>query len=307
MNALRRWLEYWTYVVGSTLLRLLPVRVLHVIAGGLARLFILLDSGRMRTTRVNLKVAFPDWDEARREAVARASVQNFALNVLDFVRSEVWDERELAEHVGLEGLEHYQRAHARGKGVLMLASHLGNFELAVRRGSVAGIKQLVIGKPMRNARIYERLQKSRESHGSELIDRDEAGVRMMRWLRKGGAITVANDHYAHRARAVFSPFFGVRVSTYAGVGMLAARTGAAICPAYAVRDGKDHHMIRVLPELQFERTGDRDRDLAAATEACNAAYEEIIRKHPEEWMWGHRRFKHSPDLPEDLYSPGASS
>lgn len=307
MRALREWFEYAGYVVVSAGLRQLPMRAAHALARGLARLFVRLDTGRMRSTRINLQVAFPDWTDARREAVARASVEHAALNLVDFARSEAWDERELLEHVDLVGIEHYEKARERGRGLFILGAHMGNIELCVRRVSLAGVEQLVIGKPMGNARLYARLQSSRERHGAELVDRDDAAVRMLRRLRKGGVVSVLNDHYGHRSRVLLVPFFGVRASTYAGVGMLAVRTGAAICPTYVIRDGEDHHTAHILPEVEFERSGDRERDTEAATLACNAAYEQIIRAHPEQWMWAHRRFKRSPDLPPDLYRAGPPS
>ena len=113
---------------------------------------------------------------------------------------------------------------------------------------------------------------------------------------------VLNDQYSSRARGVFVPLFGVRCSTSIGVATLALRTGAPVVPAYVVRDGPDHHTITFLPPLEMEVSGDREGDIEAATARYNRALEEIIRRHPEQWMWAHRRFRHSPDLKGDPYA-----
>ena len=120
-------------------------------------------------------------------------------------------------------------------------------------------------------------------------------------MGKNRAVAVLNDQYAHRTGGIFVPFFGVRASTSPGVAMLALRSGAAVLPCYAVRDGPDHHTVHFAPGLDFEQSERRERDVAAATAVCNAALEQIIRRYPEQYLWGNRRFRKSPDLPRDPY------
>ena len=82
---------------------------------------------------------------------------------------------------------------------------------------------------------------------------------------------------------------------------LAARTGAPVIPFYTHRVRADLHKAVFLPVVEVPETGDRRQDVLAATTRYNAVLEEIIRKHPEQWMWAHRRFRHSPDLPDLRY------
>jgi KDO2-lipid IV(A) lauroyltransferase len=84
--------------------------------------------------------------------------------------------------------------------------------------------------------------------------------------------------------------------------MLALRAGAALLPCYCVREGANRHVITYLAPIEIERSGNRARDVETLTAACNAALEDIIRKHPEQWMWSHRRFRHSPDLETEPYA-----
>ncbi len=154
---------------------------------------------------------------------------------------------------------------------------------------------------MRNALLYRHVGAQRTRTGGTLISRRKAAPGILRALRKGAAVGVLNDQYSRRTRGVFVPFFGVRCSTSAGIATLALRTGSPVLPAYTLRDGPDHHLLTILPPLETPQTGDRKRDIEVATAHYNEALEAIIRKHPEQWMWGHRRFRHSPDLPGNPY------
>ena len=124
---------------------------------------------------------------------------------------------------------------------------------------------------------------------------------MLRALRGGTFVGVMNEQYAGRSGSVLAPLFGVRAPTSAGLATLSLRSGAPIIPCYIHRVGSDRHRAHFLPPVQLQDTGNRAADIAAGTAACNAALEEMIRAHPEEWMWSHRRFRRSPDLPERMY------
>ena len=99
-----------------------------------------------------------------------------------------------------------------------------------------------------------------------------------------------------------APFFGVRCFTASGVELLALRSGAPVLPFFSVREGPDRHRCVVLPALELERSGDLRVDVRRATARMNRALEDIIRAHPEQWMWSHRRFRRSPDLPAGFYA-----
>jgi KDO2-lipid IV(A) lauroyltransferase len=125
---------------------------------------------------------------------------------------------------------------------------------------------------------------------------------MLRAVRHGRVVAVVNDQYSRRARGVFVPLFGTLCSTSAGLATLALRTGAPVLPFYIVRDAPDHHTARIEPPLELRRSGDRRKDIETVTAQFNAALEAIIRRYPTQWMWSHRRFRHSPELGADPYA-----
>ncbi len=299
---LRDRIEYAIFVLLSALVRWAPPPLTRAFASGIARAVFRFGGRSVRDTMDNLLVAYPELPLGERREIARASFVNFAWNAVDIPRTADWDEQDMAEHVTLNGLENLERARAKGRGVLILCLHLGNFELAIRAVNAAGLKATVLGRPLRNPLIYEKIRASRTSFGGQLLDRDNAAPQMLRLLHKNGVIGVLMDQYVSPSNGMFVPFFGVRASTSPGVAILALRTGAAVLAGYTWRVGLDHHSVQFLPELDVPVTGNRAKDIEVATAAYNEELEQIIRQHPGQWMWGHRRFRHSPDLVDPAYA-----
>ena len=298
---MRFFFEYWGYRIGAVVIRFLPLRFLQAVGARGARLVYRRGGKRVSFVRTNLGIAFPELSEEERGRIGQESFVHFTWNLIDMLRAEVWTAEEIRERVSLDGIEHYDKAMAAGKGVLLLTLHMGNFELGSLSGPLFGVDATFVGRPIRNKYLYERLSRLRTRTGSGLIGKRDIVPSILRELRKGRAVGILNDQYSKRSRGIFVPFFGVRCSTSAGVGMLALRSGAPVLPSYVVRDGPDHNHGTILPPIEFERTGRLKEDLAAVTTAFNRSYEGIIRQHPEQYWWNTRRYRHSPDLPSEPY------
>jgi KDO2-lipid IV(A) lauroyltransferase len=249
----------------------------------------------------NARIAFPELSDAERKRIVADSYASFGRDAIDFVRAERWSDEELKKHVSIVGMEYVDEALERGKGVFYVSAHLGNFEIGVRAFATLGAPTLVIARPMRNKLLYARLEQSR-THGGQvrLIDRDHAAMPMVRAVKSNHGVGVLLDQYVRRSRGVFAPLFGVRCSTSPAVATLALRTGAAVLCATAHRDRPDHHVVRFSP-IDLAGAAEAENPIEAATAACNRAIEERIRAHPDQWLWGHRRYRYSPDLDYEPY------
>jgi Kdo2-lipid IVA lauroyltransferase/acyltransferase len=295
--------EWALYSATAAALHWVPDTVAQPAARALGALAFDVQAKRARWVLCNLRLAFPELSEAERREIGRESYRTFGMNLIDLVRAEHWDRQEVIERCPITGTEHVDRALARGKGALLLTLHIGNWEIGVQAMGIAIEKHraCVIGRPMRNALLYERISRSRTSSGVELLDRDNSVLQLARRLHANRPVAVLNDQYAGRTNSVFAPFFGLRVATAAGVGLLALRTGAAIVPCYSVRVAPGSYRGWFLPEVPVPETGDRKADLLEVTMRCNRVLEDAIRQYPGQWLWGHRRFRHSPDLARDPY------
>ena len=304
MSPARQRVELTGYLAGNAMLRTIPhaagYRLARAIAG---RVF---DSAgkRAQWALANVRIAFPKLDPAEQRRIARESYVSFGCNLVDLARAETWSPAEIVERCPVDDDFHVDRALEKGRGAVLLTLHIGNWELGVQSLGIgiARHRPCVIGRPMRNKLLYDRIAGSRQSSGVELLSRENALMGLARRLRDNRPVALLNDQYARRSRGVFAPFLGVRASSPAGVAMLALRTGAPIVPCYTYRIGLGRYQGYYLPEIEIETTGDRKRDLVDATARCNAALEALVRAHPDQWLWGHRRFRHSPDLDYDPYA-----
>lgn len=297
----RHVVEYAGVLVGATLARWLPLSASRRIGAWAGAALYRISSRHYGEAMENLRLAFPDLDESQRSALARESHIHFMWNLIDAARTHHWSAERTVDRVALVGKEHIDRVLEAGKGVIMLTLHLGNFELGSRRMALEGIPLLVLNRPLANPLLHAYINVSRERFGARLIDRDQAARPILKHLRANGMVAVLNDRYA-RTGAVLAPLFGARAATAAGVATLALRAGATVLPCYIAPDGDERHTLHVLPPVDMPATGDRARDIETSVAAHNAALEAIIRLHPEEWMWRHRRFRHSPDLAEGAAS-----
>lgn len=293
--------EYAAFRSALAALRALPLPQAQAIAAAGARRSFDLGGKRVGYVLANLRIAFPELPEAERRAIGRESYVHFAWQLIDVARGARWGPAELLERVEIEGREHVDAALAKGHGVLGLTLHLGSFEVSMRITPAIGLPITVIGRPLTNRLLRRDMQAQRTSTGAELLLHRNVAPQMLRALHKGRVVVALNDQYKRRSQGVFVPFFGVRVSTSPGPALIALRAGAPIVPAACVRIGPDRHRLVIRPPLEVPNTGDRRQDVEILTARGNAALEEFVRAHPEQWMWSHRRFRHSPDLAVDPY------
>ncbi len=301
---LRSYLEYAGYRVAVELVRRVPLERMQSVVGRLARFYFDREGKQARHALANLRIAYPDLSEDERREIGRQSYVNFAWNMIDVLRSRRWSDAEVLRRIDVSVADEVLPVLERGRGVLFLTGHMGNFELGGRAIGAAlpeKYRPLIMGRPQRNPLLYREVSQGRTASGSELIPRRDVVPIVMRALRDGRPVVVLNDQYSRRKRGVFVPLFGVRCSTSAGLAMIALRTGAPVLPSYFVRTGTDSHRCVVLPEIERPDTRDRSEWVLEATARYNLAIEGMIRAHPTQWMWGHRRFRHSPDLEGELY------
>ncbi len=297
MHSLRHQAEWVAFRGFTGVVQALPRDAAYRVAAGAARRVFALGGTRARYALANLRVAYPDRSDEERQRIGQESYAHTALNLVDLARSERWAREEFLEHVSFKDMHHLERALARGRGAIALLAHLGNFELAKRAAPVAGIPLSVLTRPLNNTRMNEYFEQESTRTGVQLIPHRRSIFSVIRTLRAGRVIAILNDQYIRRSHGIWVPLFGARCSTSPGISTLALRTGAPVVPAYVIRDGPGHHTMYFEEELAPPPDGDAH----AFTTAQNAVLERIIRAHPEQWLWTHRRFRHSPDLP-DVYA-----
>jgi Kdo2-lipid IVA lauroyltransferase/acyltransferase len=223
---------------------------------------------------------------AERLAIARRAWRNFAQSVLETVRFMHAPKQRIVSLVAVEGEEHLKRALAKGKGVIALSAHLGNFTIIGVRLAAAGYPFTALIKQPRDQRFADLMDRYRAEAGVTTISakpRREAARGVLKALRANQIVLVIADEF--KSGGVPVEFFGVPSLAPRGPATLAIRTGAATVPMFVTRDGADRLTLHIDPEIELVKTGDLERDVAENTVLFTRYLEAMIRRYPDQWNW----------------------
>lgn len=229
--------------------------------------------------------------------IRKLAIASFAMmgrNGGDTLRSVAIDSLDrLARIVDLRGADHLARAHAKGKGVVLIAAHVGAFELLAPQIGLLGYEPHILGTPLANASLNRLLLSKRGSRGSVVIERGKDTRKLLRVLKEGGVVAFLIDQDT-KVKSRFVEFLGAPAATPVGPTLMAMKTGAAVVPIFIHLREDGMHQIDVHPEIPLRLTGDEEADLIHNTRLFNEAIERTILAHPEQWVWIHRRWRTKP-------------
>ena len=280
----------WTLAWGFRLLTR-PGR--HAAANLVAWLWFDVIRYRRRLILDNLAIAFPDWPEARRRDVGRKSLQNLCYSATEAFLLPFLTKENLPAQVTFHGVENRTRALASGKGVFLLVPHLGNVEALMAACSLNGLEAHVIAKAFRSRFFTELVYGTRESFGTRFIvpHGGRTAFEVLHALRRNECVAFVIDQFMRKEFGVETTFFGRKTGTAYGLALFALKTRAPVISAYCYRDATDRLHLCFEDEVPLVEDADRDRAIQATTQSYNHRIEDIIRRHPEQWMWVHRRWK----------------
>lgn len=228
---------------------------------------------------------------AQRTRIGREFFVNSGKNLADVIRLRKHFASEIKPLVEVEGLEHLDEAYRRGKGVIGITGHIGNFELLAVYIASLGYRCAVIGREMYDPRLDRLLVENREAFGLINIKTTDSARTLMRWLHGGGVLGVLIDTDSSRVRGVFVPAFGRMSHTPVGQSVLGLRTGAAFVPIACVRTADNRYKIIVRPEISINPELPLEKAALELTSLCTKALEDIINTYPDQWIWLHNRWK----------------
>jgi KDO2-lipid IV(A) lauroyltransferase len=293
-DSLRHRLEYWALRLTRAQWAFLPER-LTIGLGGLTGL---IGGSVLRIRRYevdeHLALAFPGRTHRWRRDVARRSYRHLGREAALFLRMGGWSRKQILDRVRFVGFDCVREAADQERGVILLTGHLGNWEMAGAGGAALGFELDAVGKGMANRRVEADLFAMREHLGIRVIEMSDAPREVLRSIGRGRIAALLGDQDAHQ-HGVFVPFFGRPAATARGPALFALRTGAPIFVGFAVRDpGREQRYTFVARRLEYDVSGDLDRDVVALLAAYHRALEEAIRDAPEQYLWQHRRWKTRP-------------
>jgi KDO2-lipid IV(A) lauroyltransferase len=297
-----KWLQYtvaWTFVKA---LGILPRAVARWLAAMTTGLLLLVLPRLRKTAEFNLRLAFPDWSEARRRAVMRKMSRNLGWMAVEFARFPRYRKENIERVIVLDGHENFLAGQSRGKGVIYLTGHIGAWELSSFAHALYGFPLRYMARPLDNRPLDALVNRYRGLSGNQPIYKNEAARVMLTVLKKAGTIGILADQNTMPGEGVFVDFFGTKACTTTGIARVALHTDAAVVPGYAFWDENlRKYRLRFEPPVELVRSGDLDRDIVANTQKFAKIIEEIIRTYPDQWVWAHARWKNRPKGEAPLY------
>jgi len=250
----------------------------------------------------NLKLAFPEKTRRERARILRGIFTSLGRQLAEVCLFPTYTLENVGKVVVYDGFENFERALARGKGVLFLTAHLGGWELSAFTHSLYGHPLHIVMRPLDNVYLDSLMRRYRTMHGNSTVDKDDFVRGLLSAMKAGETVGILMDTNMTPPQGVFTDFFGIPACTASGLARIALRTDAAVVPGFTVWDpGLRKYRLRFDPALKLIRTGNDDADVVANTALFTKVIEEYVRKYPDQWLWVHRRWKTRPAGEAALY------
>jgi len=299
---MRHRLEYAPVWLLVQFLGLLPRPLARAKGIFLGWLVYLLHRRLRRVGMRNLELAFPEKSAAERRRILRALFTGLGRQLAEFCLFPRYTRKNVERVAVYQGLENYEAARQRGRGVILLTAHLGGWEVGSFVHSLNGHPLHVVVRALDNPHLNSLVDRYRCLHGNTTFEKQDFARGLLGALKAGETVGILMDQNMTPPQGVFVDFFGKPACTASGVARVALRTGAAVVPAFTLWDrALRKYRVQFDSALELVRTGDEEADAVANTAAFTRVIENYARQYPEQWLWVHRRWKTRPEGEASLY------
>lgn len=287
-------LEYTIFAGIAHVLQVLPLGGVRRAARLAAWFFWHVLPIRRSLTLMQLRAAFPDAsDEAIRE-IARASYVNLVTTIFELMWTPRLNEETIGRVVHLKNPEVIVQAAKRGRGVILMSGHFGNWEwLSIGVARLLSMPFTVIVHSIHNPRVDDLVEGWRGRFGNRTVPMGVSVREIIHTLRNRGAVAMLADQ-SGPSGSIYVRFFGRPAATYEGPATFALRIGAPVVMGYSIRreDGDYDVVVEEIPT--HDLTGFDEHGVRELTRRHVRALERMVRQHPPLWLWQHKRWKHAP-------------
>ena len=287
------------------MLSLIPIPASRIFGRLLGRFFVFMPLNRIKVCFENLQGAFKDSMTADEiKDLQKRILIHFGQMLFEVPHIQRLKLSNLNDYIIFENEAHFLSAVDKGRGVLILTGHLGNWELMSAAIALRfAPNSAVIVRPIDFPAMDRIIGNLRSRFGTEIYPKKHAMRRLMRAMKEKKVVGILLDQNVDWYEGVFVDFFGKPACTNKGLALVANWTGATVLPAFSVRqpDGR----IRVIfeKEVQLIRTGDKTKDIEENTALFTSIIESYVRRYPDQWFWFHKRWKTKPfcKLPQGMF------
>lgn len=286
--------EYAIFAGTARMLQAMPLGGVRRVARLAATFFWHVLPIRRSLTLMQLRAAFPDRSDNEIREIAHASYVNLVTTIFELMWTPRLDDETLGRVVHLKNPEVLVQAARRGRGIVLMSGHFGNWEwLSIGVARLLSIHMTVIVHSIHNSRVDDLVEGWRGRFGNRTVPMGVSVREIIHTLRNRGAVAMLADQ-SGPSGSIYVRFFGRPAATYEGPATFALRMGAPVVMGYSIRreDGDYDVVVEEIPT--FDLTGFDEQSVRELTRRHVRALERMVRLHPPLWLWQHKRWKHAP-------------
>lgn len=255
-------------------------------------LFLVLKKEREKTIR-HLKIAFGDVkSEEEIYQLAKNTWINLCKSLMEFIRSKnIKSIDDLTKYVEIKGIENLHNALQQGKGVVLISSHLGPFEMCLYIISLLKYKIASTGSPLKYHKLHELMVENRTRHGSTFFEREGSFRKLYAYLKEGNIIGFLIDQDSKKVPSTFINFFGRPCYTPYAPALIAIKSGAPIIATHCYRKEDDTLVFEAIHvHIKSHITGNLNHDITQVTQCIHDVTQQYVSRYPDQWVWMHKRW-----------------
>ncbi len=279
----------------AKLIAKLPLTLIVSMGKGIGYLTWVIPNKRKKIARRNIELCFPELNTLQQSNLLRANLLSTGAGFAEMLMT-FWSKDEIfIHHFEFAGLEHVHNALAKDKGCILMSCHLHAMELASRAiNSKLDEPSFVLGRQHNNKVFEAHIDKARRAHCEKTIDKKDLRS-VLKALKNNRCIFyIPDQNFSYQCEYI--DFFKQSAATVIAPVRIAQSSGASVVPWFCFRENKKWK-IQFLPALEYFH----QKDIPLSLLKMNQLFEEYIKKHPEQYLWVHRRFKNHPKGKNHLY------
>jgi len=281
----------YLYYIGKFIALYFPLRVGYAIAYIASRLYYFFSVTDKSELIDNIKIVVKDASDKECLKISKNVFMNFALYLFDFFRIPNIDMKFIDNNISIEGRENLDEALKKYKGVIIISSHLGNWELGAAVLSLMGYPVNAIVLDHKDKKVNDFFIKQRQSKGVNKISINIELKKCFKVLKENKILAILGDRdFSENGERL--KFFGKETLLPKGPAVFSLRTGAPIVPAFLIRNGFNRYRFIFEKQINHERTNNEKEDMNNLIMDYTAVIEKFVRHHPDQWyvfrsVWNH--------------------
>lgn len=284
-------IQVWALKLILLVFQCIPEKMAMAIGKGMGLFWFHIVRYRRNLAFQNLELAYGN-EKNKRELyrIARENFIHYGLNLIEFLRLPSFTDSDFKRTINIRNTRSIDRALKKGKGVILVLGHYGNWDMAAIAQARAGFDCHIITKKAQQRSVDAFWQGIRKDMGVQFLSTEGSAFKILKLLKKNKIVVMIFDQRLRGKRGILVKFFNQPAITMRAVALIAKKTGSPVIPVFIWRE-KNEHIYESGPEIPLIQAGSEDETMRLSTQRYNDVLEAFIRKHPEQWLWVHDRWK----------------